>query len=112
MEEEIIGVKLLEKVATNMYGDNGDPSKVYSKDKPFMIDTDIEGNVTLTINLPFGKKEETKIRKKGEELIIEIGDYKRILLLPKIAQNMKIGSARFEEKKLIISFIKTTKSVD
>ncbi len=104
--EEVIGLKLLEDIALDMYGANGDPAEIYSQEKPFSIDTDMDGNVLLTINLPFGKKEETKIRKSGEELIIEIGDYKRILLLPKIAQNMKIESAHFEDKKLKIKFIK------
>ncbi|MHA1649825.1 MAG: ArsA family ATPase, partial [Candidatus Helarchaeota archaeon] len=77
---------------------------------PFTIDTDIDGNVIMKINLPFAKKGETKIRKRGEELVIEIGEYKRILLLPKIAQNMKIGGARFEGKKLIITFIRKNKN--
>jgi arsenite-transporting ATPase len=105
-EEEVIGFSLLEKVANDMYGKKGDPTEIYSQEKPFTIDTDIDGNVIITISLPFVKKGKTQIRKKGEELIIEIGDYKRILLLPTIAQNSKIGSAKFEENKLIITFIK------
>ncbi|HUX99682.1 MAG TPA: TRC40/GET3/ArsA family transport-energizing ATPase [Candidatus Deferrimicrobium sp.] len=108
-EEEVIGLKLLEQVATEMYGEKGDPTEVYSHEKPFTIDTDLEGNIIMTINLPFVKKGETKIRKKGEELIIEIGDYKRILLLPAIAKNLKVGSARFEEKKLFILFLNKDK---
>lgn len=107
-EEEVIGLKSLEAVATDMYGKNGDPSEIFSQEKPFTLETDPEGNVIMMINLPFAKKVgETKIRKKGEELIIQLGDYKRILLLPTIAQNMKIGSARFEENKLIVTFIKS-----
>ncbi|MFX1298814.1 MAG: hypothetical protein ACFFD2_28645, partial [Promethearchaeota archaeon] len=75
-------------------------------ERPFIMDTDIDGNLIMKISLPFTKKGETKVRKRGEELIIEIGEYKRILLLPTIAQNMKIGSARFEDKKLILTFYK------
>jgi len=106
MEEEVVGIKLLEQVADNMYGNKEDPTQIYSSEKPFTTDTDIDGNLIMTISLPFTKKGETKVRKKGEELIIEIGEYKRVLLLPKIAQTMKIGSARFENKKLIITFYK------
>ncbi len=105
-QEEVIGLKLLEQIATDMYGAKGDPSEIYSQERSFTIDTDIEGNLIMIINLPFSKKEKTEVRKKGEELIIHVGDYKRILLLPKIAQNMKIASARFEEKKLILKFAK------
>ncbi|MDD1778034.1 MAG: ArsA family ATPase [Candidatus Helarchaeota archaeon] len=105
-EEEVIGFNLLEKIANDMYGTKGDPTEVYSQEKPFTIDTDNDGNLIMTISLPFVKKGKTQIRKKGEELIIEIDDYKRILLLPAIAQNLKVGSARFEEKKLIVTFIK------
>lgn len=105
-EEEVIGFDLLEKIANDMYGAKGDPTEVYSQEKPFTIETDNEGNLIMTISLPFAKKGKTQIRKKGEELIIEIDDYKRILLLPAIAQNLKIASARFEEKKLIVTFIK------
>ncbi|MHA1651660.1 MAG: ArsA family ATPase, partial [Candidatus Helarchaeota archaeon] len=39
-EEEVIGLRLLEQVASDMYGKKGDPSEVYSHDKPFTIDTD------------------------------------------------------------------------
>jgi arsenite-transporting ATPase len=103
-EEEVIGFNLLEKIANDMYGAKGDPTEVYSQEKPFTIETDVEGKVIMTISLPFTKKGKTQIRKKGEELIIEIDEYKRILLLPTIAQNMKIGSARFEGNKLIVTF--------
>ena len=104
-EEEVIGFNLLEKIANDMYGSKGDPTEIYSQEKPFTIDTDAEGNVIMTISLPFAKKGKTQIRKKGEELIIEIDEYKRILLLPTIAQSMKVGSARFEGTKLIVTFI-------
>ena len=106
MEEEVVGIKLLEQVADDMYGKKENPAQIYSSEKPFTTDTDIDGNLIMTISLPFTKKGETKIRKKGEELIINIGDYKRILLLPKIAQHMKISSARFESQKLIVTFLK------
>ncbi|MHA1264169.1 MAG: ArsA family ATPase [Candidatus Helarchaeota archaeon] len=104
--EEIVGLKLLEEVAIEMYGKTGIPTEVFSKEKPLTIDTDLDGNLILSISLPFRKKGETKIRKKGEELILKVGSYKRILLLPKMAQKMRIGSARFEDKKLIIKFVK------
>ncbi|MHA1130596.1 MAG: ArsA family ATPase [Candidatus Helarchaeota archaeon] len=110
-EEEVIGLKLLEGVAKDMYGLMGDPSEVYSTEKPFTIDTDIDGNIIMKISLPFIKKENTKVRKKGEELIIQVGEYKRILLLPTIAQNMKIAGARFEGRKLILKFIKKLKGI-
>lgn len=108
-EEEVIGLKLLEQVANDMYGKKSDPSEIFSYERPFTMDSDIDGNLIMKINLPFTKKGETKIRKKGEELIIEIDEYKRILLLPTIARDMKIGSARFEDKKLIVTLLKKTK---
>ncbi len=105
-EEEVVGLKLLEQVADDMYRKKGDPTEIYSHEKPFTVDTDIKGNLIMTINLPFMKKGDTHIYKRGEELIIRVDEYKRILLLPKMAQTMKIGSARFEDKKLIITFYK------
>jgi len=105
-EEEVIGLTLLEKVAYDMYEKKGDPTEIYSQERPFTIDTDIDGNLVMTISLPAVKKGKTQIRKKGEELIIEIGDYKRILLLPTIAQHSKVASAKFEGNKLIITFTK------
>ncbi|NVM27602.1 MAG: ArsA family ATPase [Candidatus Helarchaeota archaeon] len=107
-EEEVVGLKLLDQIADDMYGNKDDPTEIYSSEKPFTVDTDIEGNLIIKINLPFTKKGKTQIHKRGEELIIRVDEYKRILLLPKMAQTMKIKSARFKDKKLIITFYKKT----
>jgi len=100
-EEEVIGLDLLSKVADDMYGKE-DPTKKYADKKPFEFKTDELGNFVMSMELPFARKGQTKIKKKGEELIVSIGENKRIILLPNVALNKKVIKAYFEGKKLFI----------
>ena len=102
MEEEVIGFDLLSRIADDMYGKNGDPTEIYTKKHALEFVVDEYGNLRLELEIPFVREGKTMLKKKGEELIITIGENKRVILLPSYALNMKIKKAGFEGKKLTI----------
>ena len=85
-----------------MYGKNGDPTEIYTEKQALEFIVDESGNLILELEIPFARKGKTKLKKKGEELIITIGENKRVILLPNYALNMKITKAGFEGQKLTI----------
>jgi len=102
MEEEVIGFDLLKRIAEDMYGKDGDPTEIYTEKHALEFIVDEDGNLILELEIPFVREGKTMLKKKGEELIITIGENKRIILLPNYALNMKITKAAFEDKKLTI----------
>jgi arsenite-transporting ATPase len=101
-EEEVVGIKQLEKIGRILY-ENEDPTNIFYSEKPFKIEKN--GNVyNFSINLPFVKKEEIDLYQKGEELIIKAGKYKRNILLPRVLINLKIKEAKFKDHTLSILF--------
>jgi len=102
-EEEMIGAKLLSKMAKEMFGDR-DPAEIFSKERPVIYEKTEEG-YTMSLRLPSVKKEDIEILSRGDELIIQIKNVKRNILLPRSLSGMKVGGARFEGDILRISFL-------
>ncbi|MCD6452109.1 MAG: ArsA family ATPase [Acidobacteria bacterium] len=102
-EEEIIGAKLLSKMAKEMFGDR-DPAEIFSKERPVIYEKTKEGYM-MSLRLPSAKKEDIEILSRGDELIIQIKNVKRNILLPRSLSGMKVGEARFEGDTLRISFL-------
>jgi len=102
MQEEVIGFDLLEEVATDLYGPKGDPTEKFTDKKAIEFSTDQFGNIVIKLEIPFAKRGKTRIRKKGEELIVEIGNDKRIILLPDYALSLKVKKAYYEGQVFFI----------
>lgn len=102
MDREVVGRSMLLKVAEELYGDQ-DPTKVMTKDKPFIVERK-GNNFILKVKLPFTEKKEMDVRSVEDRLIMKIGRYKRVILLPYALKRKKILSAKFEKGELIIKF--------
>jgi len=44
--------------------------------------------------------------RKGEDIHVKVGPYRRALMLPTILSRLEIGDAKFEEGRLNISFVR------
>lgn len=100
--EEIVGIKLLEKVAGKVYGKK-DPARFFSAQRPITI-SKVDKGFDLHLALPFISKKDIDLTKNGEELIITAGPYRRNILLPATLRSFEIKEAKFEADKLKISF--------
>ncbi len=100
--EEIVGVELLNKLADKVYG-RKDPAQIFFSQTPISIEK-TDGGYDLFLYLPFVKKKDLDLYQKGEDLFVKAGSYKRNILLPQTLLHYSIKEAKFEKKRLRISF--------
>jgi len=103
-DREMVGVPLLELLGDEVYGAQ-DAAAVLFHDDPIRVRKRGTGYV-LVMRLPFVSREDLDVHRRGEELVVRLGSYKRTLLLPQILQRLDIRGARFEGQHLEISFAK------
>ncbi|RLA81551.1 MAG: ArsA family ATPase [Deltaproteobacteria bacterium] len=101
-EQEVRGMKSLERLAEDLYGGRN-PLEVFHRDPPYHL-TKVDGRYELRVQLPFVEKGEINLSKKGDELIIKVGVFRRHVLLPKRMAVFEPQKAKIEGKVLIITF--------
>lgn len=109
-DQEIVGLDLLIKIGKNVYGEK-DPAQNFYKGKPVEVKRIAPRNYTLSVKVPFLKKEELSIVQKDEELAIKAGNYKRNLILPQTLKKLVAQGAEFKEDTLVIKFMPESKEI-
>jgi arsenite/tail-anchored protein-transporting ATPase len=101
-EQEMVGMELLERMGDEVYGE-GDASKVLHQDQPIHVRK--RGPwYTLSMRLPFVQRGDIDVHRKGDELLVKVGSYKRSLILPHALQRLDVRQARFTEEGLEVRF--------
>ncbi len=101
-DREMIGVPLLEEMATEVYGEL-DAADILYRDDPIRVRKRGTGYV-LTMRLPFASREDMDIHRRGDELFVRVGAYKRNLILPQTLKRMTVREANFAGDRLEIVF--------
>ncbi len=99
---EILGVAPLGRLADVIFGEQ-DPTQVFYRGP---IQEVIQQGDTYVLRLPLPHVEMDKVlmTKKGDEMIIEIGNFKRDITLPAVLINREAIVAKFVNKSLEIHF--------
>jgi arsenite-transporting ATPase len=99
---EILGIKQLDELATAIFGEQ-DPTQVFHRGP---IQEIIHKGDTYILRLPLPHVEMDKVvmTKKGDEMIIEIGNFKRDITLPSMLAHHEAVVAKFVNKALEIHF--------
>jgi arsenite/tail-anchored protein-transporting ATPase len=101
-DREIIGVDLLNDLAAEVYGARNVADVLY-RDDPIRVRRRTGGYV-LSMRLPFVSRDDMDIHRRGEELYVRVGSYKRNLILPATLQRMVVRGASFLDDRLEIAF--------
>jgi arsenite-transporting ATPase len=101
-EQELVGTELLERMGEEVYGDQ-DATAILHRDQPIRVRKRGEWYV-LTMHLPFATRGELDIHRRGDELFVRVGSYKRNLVLPHALQRLDVKQARFVEDGLELRF--------
>src|SRR5438270_5770510 len=97
---EILGISQLGKLADVIFGDQ-DPTQVYFRGQIQEI-THQGDEYILRLPLPHVEMNKVLMTKKGDEMIVEIGNFKRDITLPSVLSNQEATVARFVNKALEI----------
>jgi len=101
-DREIIGVALLDEFGRHVFGD-ADPSAVLYKERPVVVKK--EGNAyALYIRLPFAEKDKIQVWTRGEDLVVQVDNRKRYILLPRTLASRRLLGAAFSEQRLRVAF--------
>lgn len=103
-ECEVVGLTMLGKMAKSLYAER-DPTEVFFAGQVQTVRKK-GGDYILRLRLPFVKKEELSVIKRGEELIISIGNFRREIVLPRAVAALEVAQARMAEGALVVRFEK------
>jgi arsenite-transporting ATPase len=99
---EILGIHELGKLAQAIFGEQ-DPTQVFYRGQIQEVTRQGDAYI-LRLPLPHVEMDKVLMTKKGDEMIIEIGNFKRDLTLPSTLANAEATVARFVNKSLEIHF--------
>ncbi|NUP69045.1 MAG: ArsA family ATPase [Nonomuraea sp.] len=95
---EPVGRHALAEVGAALYGDS-DPFAAHAVAPPLRLSAD-----ELTLALPGADRDDIDLARKGDELIITAGPYRRILALPAALARRKIAGAALRDGFLKVRF--------
>jgi arsenite-transporting ATPase len=101
-DREMVGVSLLQEMGTEVYGDL-EATDVLYQDEPIRVRKRGTGYV-LSMRLPFVSRDDMDIHRRGEELYVRVGPYKRNLILPQTLKRMVVREANFVGDHLEVLF--------
>ncbi len=109
-DREMVGVSLLEEMGNEVYGDL-DAADILYRDEPIRVRKRGTGYV-MQIHLPFASRDDMDIHRRGEELFVRVGAYKRNLILPQSLKRMTVREANFAGDQLEILFGREPRPVE
>jgi arsenite/tail-anchored protein-transporting ATPase len=101
-DREMVGLPLLDEFARAVFGD-GDPAAVLFREKPVEVKKEGKG-YALYIRLPFAEKEKIQVWTKGEELVVQVDNQRRHVLLPRTLASRRLLGAAFADQRLRVGF--------
>jgi arsenite-transporting ATPase len=101
-DREMVGLTLLGEMGGEVYGDL-EASDVLYRDDPIRVRKRGTGYV-LSMRLPFVSRDDMDIHRRGEELYVRVGPYKRNLILPQTLKRMVVREANFVGDHLEVLF--------
>lgn len=104
---EVVGVEALSQLAKDCFGDV-DPGDVFYRGKLQEITELVDGGLQLRIPMPFVTGSDVKLRKRGDEMFITIGNFKREMILPMVLAKRKAAGGRLRDGVLEIDFLPLT----
>lgn len=99
---EVLGIAPLGDLAQTIFGDR-DPTEIFYQGAVQEVTREGDAYV-LRLPLPHVEMNKVSMTKKGDEMMIEIGNFKRDITLPSILANHEATVARFVNKALEIHF--------
>ncbi|MEP9380974.1 ArsA family ATPase [Nocardioides sp. KR10-350] len=109
---EPVGVPALETLAREVYADS-DPLAPPSGDGPFRVSRTPAARI-VRLALPgvaggsgWMDRDQVHLGRNGDELVVTVGSYRRLLTLPAGLARLRVAGARVEQGELQVRFVET-----
>lgn len=104
--QEVFGLDLLRNTAMQLYDENMNPADVLHNEKPYKL-TETKNGYLVELKLPFVKDGDFVLRKFGDELIIDLGNRRKTVFLPRFAHLLVLADEyEFEDSWLSIELLR------
>ncbi|GAW52475.1 MULTISPECIES: ArsA family ATPase [unclassified Nocardioides] len=100
---EPVGVEALGELARELYGES-DPLATTKGKGPFRISRN-EAGAVLRLSLPLVSRTEVDLARNGDDLVVTVGSYRRLITLPSGLARFRIAGARVEQGELQVRFV-------
>jgi len=104
---EILGIDRLRDLSRELYRGKADPADVTRTERPFSF-RKRNGIYEVRVQAPFTDKAEIGLFKKGDELVVEVGNVRRHIGLPSSMADLSPARARLDGGTLIVELKETT----
>jgi arsenite-transporting ATPase len=101
-DSEMVGIDRLRELGAALYGKD-DPTQVLYAGKPYQVTRDSSG-YALTVELPFTSKDAINLTRHGDELLLQVDQWRRTLLLPRALIEARTRGATMEGNTLRVEF--------
>ena len=100
--EELVGVDALRAFGARVYGER-DAASILHAGQPLKV-TRRGGRTTLTLDLPFADRDDLELGRRGDELLVRVGPYRRAITLPDSLRHRPVVDASLKQGRLKVIF--------
>ncbi len=101
-DKEMVGLERLEELGTALFGGDA-PHEFAYRGRPYQVRRE-EGGYVLALELPFTSREEITLSRAGDELVLQVGTWRRNLVLPRLLLDAPTLGAKMEDRVLKVRF--------
>lgn len=99
---EVVGLERLRELGRAVF-DRDDPTTLFYRGRPYQVRRE-HGGFVLSLELPFTSKEDVHITRHADELVLQVGAWRRNLILPRALVDAPTTGAKFDDHTLHIRF--------
>lgn len=102
---EVFGTELLAGIAESLY-EEMDPTAVLHEENPIEFEEQKNGSYLLRLKLSFLEGQDFTLQKFGDELVLELGNRRKHVFLPRFAHFLQLGGYKYESPWLAVELKK------
>jgi arsenite-transporting ATPase len=101
-DREMLGLDGLAELGSALFGDD-DPMSFFYRGRPYQVRAE-NGATYLEVALPFTSREEVGLSRDRDELVLQVGSWRRTLVLPRALIDVPTRGAKMDGGVLRIEF--------
>ncbi len=102
LDREVVGLDPLREMGQSLFEED-DPAAIFYEGSTQTVKREDDGHV-MTVNLPFLGRDDINLMQNGDELVIQAGQHRRNIVLPRILVDLPVSVAKMEGSSLKLKF--------